>query len=266
MTAEPQTLRGFWLGRRRYASADALQRSLFELRKSRRVGDVLLLLEHEPVVTLGRGAQPQHVLAPELCEARGIDLVDSDRGGEVTLHAPGQLVGYPILCLAPDRQDVRRYVRDLSAIMQSLVADFGVSSGQVEGLVGLWVDAEEPSRFRGAELASRLAKIGAIGVRLSRWVTLHGFALNLQTDLSLYDLIVPCGVTRHGVCSLASLVGDAPSPQQLARRAFELACDRLERRAGPFADLSELDDVRLLETIATACAARSVAGVREVSV
>jgi lipoyl(octanoyl) transferase len=242
-----------WLGRRRYAPLDALQRELFELRKRGSIGDVLLLLEHEPVITLGRGAKPEHLLAsPELLASRGIEVVASDRGGEVTLHAPGQLVGYPFVGLAPDRCDVRRFVRDLTLVMQQLVAGHGVRSGEVSDLIGLWVDAARPHQWSGAEAATRLAKIGAIGVRLSRWVTMHGFALNLHTDLSLYDLIVPCGVTRHGVCSLASLVGDAPTPRGLSRLTSELLGQRLDCSPGALSNLEDLPDDRLLAGVVAA--------------
>jgi lipoyl(octanoyl) transferase len=160
--------------------------------------------------------------------------VATGRGGDVTLHAPGQLVCYPILDLAPDRCDVRRYVADLRETMRRLAADFGVAGGAAEGLIGLWVDAARPGQWQDAEHAGKLAKLGAIGVRISRWVTMHGFALNLTTDLSLYDLIVPCGISAHGVTSIEALTGHAPSVRDLAPRAFELLAEVLGAEAMSF--------------------------------
>ena len=232
-------LTGIWLGRRRYAPTYRLQLELFEARKRDEIGDVALFLEHDPVITLGRGAKAEHLLdGRDALAARGVDVEDTDRGGEITLHAPGQLVCYPIVNLAPDRCDVRRYVHDLSATMRELIAPHGVDAGDMPGLIGLWVDAARPASWPGAEQATRPAKIGAIGVRLSRWVTMHGFALNLNTDLSLFRSIVPCGVTRYGVCSLSSL-GAAPlSPAELAPIAWIGLASRLGRRAETFLDAS----------------------------
>jgi lipoyl(octanoyl) transferase len=147
--------------------------ALFEARKRGEVADLMLCLEHEPVITLGRGAKAEHLLdSREALAARGIGVELSDRGGEITLHAPGQLVGYPIVSLAPDRCDVRRYVRDLTATMRELIAPYGIDAGEMPGLVGLWVDAARREAWPGAEDARAPVKIGAIGVRLSRWVTM----------------------------------------------------------------------------------------------
>jgi lipoyl(octanoyl) transferase len=232
---------GVWLGRRRYAPIYQLQLELFEARKRDAIGDVMLLLEHEPVITLGRGAKAEHLLeSREALAARGIDVEETDRGGEITLHAPGQLVGYPIVGLAPERCDVRRYVRDLSATMSELIAPYGVDTGDMPGLIGLWLDAERPASWPGAEAARRPVKIGAIGVRLSRWVTMHGFALNLSTDLSLFRSIIPCGVSEHGVCSLASLGLNAPAVVDVAPLAWIKLAGRLGRDATPFLDGSDL--------------------------
>src|SRR5688572_12842118 len=208
---------------------------LFSDRGSGRIGDTVLLLEHEPVITFGRGAHEENLLLPrDALKARGVELAATARGGDVTLHAPGQLVCYPIVDLSPDRCDVRRYVGDLRETMRRLAADYGVAGGEAEGLIGLWVDADRPGEWHGADQARRLAKLGAIGVRLSRWITMHGFAFNLTTDLSLYDLIVPCGISAHGVTSIEALTGRAPAPEETAPRAFELLCEVLDADLGSF--------------------------------
>jgi lipoyl(octanoyl) transferase len=216
-----RTLEGIWLGRRRYAPVLALQERMFEARRDNAIGDSVLFVEHEPVVTFGRGGKDEHVLGSEAELARaGIELARTGRGGDVTLHAPGQLVAYPILDLSPERRDVRRYVRDLAETMRLVLADHGVGAGLVERYVGLWVDAASPAAWPGESGASSLCKIGAIGVRISRWITMHGFALNLAPDLGLYRHIVPCGIREHGVTSVAALTGAAPSVRAAAERAY----------------------------------------------
>lgn len=232
-------LTGVWLGRRRYEPVHALQREFSEARADGRAGDTVLLLEHEPVITLGRGAHPENVLlsAEELAR-RGIDLVATGRGGDVTLHAPGQLVCYPIVDLSPDRRDVRRYVRDLTETMRLLALDFGVGAGPVPALIGLWVDLESKGCWPGAGQARWLAKLGAVGVRLSRWITMHGFALNLTVDLSLFGLIVPCGITQHGVTSIEALTGAQPTTRAAAERALEHLARALGAEVGSLEDWS----------------------------
>ena len=185
------------LGRVRYADGLALQARLVALRQAEAVPDTLLLLEHEPVFTLGRNARTANVLFPEEeLRRRGFDVHETGRGGDVTYHGPGQVVGYPILLLGPDRRDVHRYVRDLEEVMLRTCADYGLAASRIAGLSGAWVGEE---------------KIGAIGVRIARWVTSHGFAFNVATDLSPFDLIVPCGIRGRGVTSLARLLG-SPVP------------------------------------------------------
>lgn len=214
-----------WLGRVRYAEAHDLQQRLLDARIRREVGDTLLLLEHDPVVTLGKGAHQENVLFPrEELARRGVDVHETGRGGDVTYHGPGQLVAYPIFDLHPDRLDVRRYVRDLARVMIALAADHGVGASFIEGdakLVGVWVDEASPERWPGDPRepggAERAAKIGAIGVRLSRWVTMHGFALNVATALSGFDLIVPCGIRSYGVTSLERLGRAAGTVEDVAR-------------------------------------------------
>lgn len=232
-------LHGQWLGRRRYEAVHELQKQLHAARQAGEIPDTVLLLEHEPVITLGRGAKADNVLLPtELLSAAGVDLVETGRGGDVTLHAPGQLVCYPIVSLAPDRQDVRRYVADLAETMRRLALRHGVASGPVEGLIGVWVDKKSPSEFRGVEHALHLAKLGAIGVRISRWVTMHGFALNYTTDLELFGMIVPCGIRDYGVTSVEELTGKQPDVALEARAAIELLAEVLGADVASFGDLS----------------------------
>jgi lipoyl(octanoyl) transferase len=219
----------YWLGRIGYEDAHALQQKLVDARIAGSIGDTLLLLEHDAVITLGRGAKAENVL-----ERQRVPVIETGRGGDVTFHGPGQLVAYPIFDLKPDRQDVRKYVRDLAEVMIRLARDRGVEAGVVPGdakLIGVWVDENDPTRFDADafEAASigvpndiSLAKLGAIGVRLSRWVTMHGFAFNVTTDLSGFGMIVPCGIRAHGVTSLAAL-GKVPgtmSVEEMARASI----------------------------------------------
>jgi len=186
------------LGRVEYAAALDLQQTLVDRRKHGEIPDQLLLLEHPDVITLGVKTRHDrsHVLeTPETLAARGVALFEAGRGGDVTYHGPGQLVGYPIVDLKPDRCDVHQYVRDLEEVLIRAVAAFGISAGRVQGLTGIWVGE-----------AGREAKLAAIGVRISRWVTSHGFALNVNTDLSRFGLIVPCGIADRGVTSMERLL------------------------------------------------------------
>ncbi len=253
MTGEPRPLLGVWLGTRRYEPIYALQKALVALRKQSAVTDLALLLEHAPVITLGRGAVAGHLLeSRQALAARGVEVHEVDRGGEVTLHVPGQLVAYPIVQLAPDRCDVRRYVRDLMEVMRRLVEGYGIAAGEASHGVGLWVDAARPDCYRAE--APSLAKIGAIGVRISRWVTMHGFALNLRPSLSLYGSIVPCGIREFGVCSVESVVGARPAPREVAPSACRALCERLERDGAGLLDLRECEEGQLLSAIAAAAA------------
>lgn len=172
-----------------------MQRTLVEDRKAGRIGDLLLLVEHPHVLTLGvRGDGGRaHILAEAgVLAARGVEVFETGRGGDVTYHGPGQVVGYPIIDLRPDRCDVHRYVRDLEEVLIRVAGDYGVAGTRVDGLTGVWVGRE---------------KLAAIGVRISRWVTSHGFALNVATDLDYFNLIVPCGIADRGVTSLQRLLG-----------------------------------------------------------
>ena len=181
------------LGTIDYAEAHELQRALQAKRIAGEIEDTVLLLEHPPVLTLGRSAKDQHVLAPaELLRARGISVHEVGRGGDVTYHGPGQLVVYPIIDLKPNRKDVRKYVWSLEETMIRTCADFGLAASRIDGLNGTWVGER---------------KVGAVGVRISRWVTMHGLALNADSDLSYFDLIVPCGIEDKAVTSLTRELG-----------------------------------------------------------
>ena len=178
-----------------YPDALAIQRALVEERRANRVGDLLLLVEHPHVLTLGvRGDGGRaHILAnDEALASRGVEVHETGRGGDITYHGPGQIVGYPILDLKPDRCDVHRYVRDIEEVLIRTAADYGIEARRVEGLTGVWVGRD---------------KLAAIGVRIARWITSHGFALNVTTDLEYFELIVPCGIADRGVTSLARILG-----------------------------------------------------------
>ena len=177
-----------------YGDGVELQKELVEERRAGRIPDLLLLLQHPPVITLGvRRASRSHIVASDARLADlGIEVHDTGRGGDVTYHGPGQIVGYPIMDLRPDRCDVHRYVRDIEDVMIRVCADYGIAAERIPGLTGAWVGTD---------------KIGAIGVRISRWITSHGFAFNVNTDLSHFQLIVPCGILDRGVTSLAQIAG-----------------------------------------------------------
>ena len=199
------------LGRIPYAEGLELQARLVAERQAGRIGDTLLLLEHDPVFTLGRNARRENVLLPEEdLRHRGFDVFETGRGGDVTYHGPGQVVGYPILELSPDRRDVHRYVRDLEEVMIRVCADYGIAASRIAGLTGAWVGED---------------KIGAIGVRIARWVTSHGFAFNVCTDLRPFGLIVPCGIRERGVTSLEGILGHPIAVDEAMSRLLERFCE-----------------------------------------
>lgn len=186
------------LGRIAYDDASALQKRLVEDRRARIIGDTLLLVEHPAVITLGarnRIAASHIVASDEQLRAEGVEVREAGRGGDVTYHGPGQLVGYPILDLRPDRCDVHAYVRDLEQALMAALRRFGVEGVRVPGLSGVW-----------AGQAGREEKVAAIGIRISRWITSHGFALNVSTNLDHFGLIVPCGISDRGVTSIERLL------------------------------------------------------------
>ena len=218
------------LGLVEYEDGLRAQRLLVEARAAGSIPDTLLLLEHPRVVTLGRGAQPSNVLwPPETLRERGFELFETDRGGDVTYHGPGQLVGYPILDLKPDRKDVRKYVASVEEVLIRTAADFGIESRREQGRIGIW---------------TRAGKLGAIGVHISRWITSHGFAFNVSTDLSDFGAIVPCGISDAGVTSLQMLLGRAPPMQEVEERAIASASAVWEAEA--FEVQPELETVSIV--------------------
>jgi len=210
-----RTLTVHRLGRVEYEDGLRMQALFARARKEGKVGDVLLLLEHPPVLTLGRGARRADVLASaEQLAARGVEVHETDRGGEVTYHGPGQIVGYPILDLAPDRKDVRRHVRSVEEGMIRALAEHGIEAGRIPRWPGVWM---------GSEAGGDARKIGAVGVHIARWITTHGFALNVNAALEDFELIVPCGIREAGVTSMERELGrpaDVGAVEASLARAF----------------------------------------------
>jgi lipoyl(octanoyl) transferase len=212
-TGIPRTLEVRRLGVVPFHEGLSIQRSLVDDRQHGRVADLLLLVEHPHVLTVGvrgDGGRRNILASATQLSARRIEVHETGRGGDVTYHGPGQVVGYPIVDLKPDRCDVHRYVRDLEEVLIRTCADFGVPATRVGGLTGVWV---------------RQAKIAAIGVRIARWVTSHGFALNVSTDLSYFDLIVPCGIADRRVTSLERIVGGRIERQSVETSIVSHFCE-----------------------------------------
>jgi lipoyl(octanoyl) transferase len=198
------------LGLRGYAEAYALQRRVAAARKAGTITDVLLLCEHPHTITLGRSGKIGNLLASEnVLRQKGVELHNTDRGGDITYHGPGQLVGYPIVNLAAIRRDVGWYVRMLEEAMMRASAEFGVAAEREAGKTGIWVAGTD---------GMAAEKLAAIGVHLSRWVTSHGFAYNVATDLRYFDLIVPCGIAERKATSLEKLLGRTVSIAEVAER------------------------------------------------
>ncbi|MGB0678096.1 MAG: lipoyl(octanoyl) transferase LipB [Polyangiales bacterium] len=215
LPTEPRILRACALGQVPYEAALALQERLVRARQQNACPDTLLLLEHPPVITEGRSSKGQHLRIPRAeLAVRGIAHHKCGRGGDITYHGPGQLVLYPIVSLAPDRQDVRRYVWMLEEAMIRTASAFGLDAGRIQGLNGAWID--------GAR------KVGAVGVRISRWVTMHGCALNVNLDLDAFAPIVPCGIADKGVTSLAAELGHPACMDAASRLLAEALAALLE--------------------------------------
>jgi lipoyl(octanoyl) transferase len=235
-----------------YAEAYALQKRVVAARKADAIGDMLLLCEHTPVITQGRNGKREHLLVSEnVLRQRNVEFYESSRGGDVTYHGPGQLVGYPILQLGAIRKDVVWYVRMLEEVMIRTSAEFGVCAHREEGKTGIWVQTQEKeftqrapgSQSRGESAAE---KLGAIGVHISRWVTSHGFAYNVATDLRNFDLIVPCGIAGRKATSLEKLLGRTVSFKEVAPKIVRHFGDifGLEMTAGSREGLFEKLEIR----------------------
>jgi lipoate-protein ligase B len=199
-----KTCYAVWLGTVEFAPALDLQMRICASKKEGFDPDVLLLLEHTPTITLGRNGDWRNLLASEeVLRARGVSRHEIDRGGDITFHGPGQLVGYPILKLERGEQDVHRYMRNLEETLIRTLAYFGIESRRAEKMTGVWTDG---------------GKIAAMGVHISRWITRHGFALNVRTDLSFFDLMHPCGLVGKGVASMESLLSRPVGVEQVSER------------------------------------------------
>jgi lipoyl(octanoyl) transferase len=215
------------LGVVEYGAAWELQRRVVAARKAGNIPDALLLCEHPHVITLGRSGKINHLRAPdEMLRQMGVSFFETNRGGDITYHGPGQLVGYPILNLAEIRRDVGWYVRSLEEAMIHATSEFGIASRRVAGRTGVWVDvagaareeAEEVKEVQEAQEIKDEEKLAAIGVHISRWVTSHGFAYNASTDLRYFDLIVPCGILGKRATSLEKLLGRNVGLNEIAPR------------------------------------------------
>ncbi len=219
-----------------YSEAYALQKRLVAARKGGLVSDVLLLCEHPHVITLGRNGKREHLLASaDLLQQKGVEFFTTDRGGDITYHGPGQIVGYPILQLAEIRRDIVWYVRQLEEAMIRASVEFGVNAGREQGMTGVWV----------SDNGAPKEKLAAIGVHVSRWVTSHGFAYNVSTDLRYFDLIVPCGISEHNPTSLERLLGHSVERQGVAEslaQNFGIVFGLDMRRASPAELLSTLEE------------------------
>ncbi len=194
-----------------YADALALQHRIVDARKRGALNDTLLLLEHPPVFTLGRNANDSNILVSrEFLQQQGIDVFRVERGGDVTYHGPGQLVGYPILDLHNFRMDVGWFVRSMEEMLIRAIGDFGIRGKRIEKLVGVWIDQPSPIQPE--------AKIVQIGARIEQWITYHGFALNVDPNMAHFDLIIPCGISDKAVTSMARVLNHPVDPRAVRER------------------------------------------------
>jgi lipoate-protein ligase B len=215
---DPRALEVRRLGTVPYGEALALQEALVRARRDESIPDTLILLEHPHVITLGSDSHAEHVLADDAQrKLLGIELFETGRGGDVTYHGPGQLVGYPIMDLKPDRKDLHRYLRDLEAVLIDVAAALGVTAGRREGMTGVWTE---------------VGKLAAIGVRVSSgWITSHGFALNVGTDLRYFEVIVPCGIRGEAVTSLSGELGHTLAMEEVEEAVVAAFAAHFGRRA-----------------------------------
>jgi lipoyl(octanoyl) transferase len=193
--------RAYYLGTIDYTESLSLQKRLSEARKESRVGDILLLLQHFPVFTIGPRGDKGNILASKrILKRENISVIKTDRGGDITYHGPGQLVGYPIFDLRNHGKDIRQYVRCIESVIISALSGFSIEAQRVPGFPGVWVGEK---------------KIAALGIRISRWITTHGFSLNVNNDLKVYNYIVPCGIRDRGVTSMSEILGHSPDIQKV---------------------------------------------------
>jgi lipoate-protein ligase B len=261
------------LGLISYAEAYVLQKRIVTARKVDAIDDVLLLCEHPHVITQGRNGKREHLLANEnVLRQKGVEFFETSRGGDITYHGPGQIVGYPILNLAAIRRDVVWYVRMLEEVMIRASNDFGVAAHREPGKTGIWVASQKDST-RSALRAPRTQsevetaeKLGAIGVHISRWVTSHGFAYNVSTDLRFFDLIVPCGIADRKATSLEKLLGHRGDFQAVAARLKQHFGEvfHLDMRASSPGELLELlREAESSQTVVATAVAQPLLAVRE---
>ena len=243
------------LGLIAYAEAWELQKRVVAARKAGAIEDVLLFCEHPHVITLGRSGNRANLLASEsVLRQKGVEFFETSRGGDITYHGPGQIVGYPILNLGAIRRDVVWYVRTLEEAMIRATADLGIAARREPGKTGLWVDADEVADRSKRDSSGALGmtdqqaeKLAAIGVHISRWVTSHGFAYNVATDLRYFELIVPCGIADRKATSLEKLLGRRVSLEEIRPLLVKQVCEvfgltvRTEEPAGLFAKLAAFE-------------------------
>lgn len=234
------------LGLVEYEDGLQLMQTLARKRERGEGEDVLLLLEHPPVLTLGRAAKSENILLPpEELEARGVHLFETDRGGDVTYHGPGQLVGYPVFDLKPDRKDVRRYVNGLEESIIRSLADFGITAGRIPKWTGVWVGEEEDPNA---------VKVCAMGVHIRKWITTHGFALNVRPDLRHFGMIVPCGIQDRGVSSISEILGRPV--------ALDEAAEKVAKRMGEVFEAELVWEGVDLETVSVAVLRETPEGIQ----
>ena len=229
-----------------FEEAYALQRRIVAARKAEAIGDVLLLCEHPHVITLGRSGKRENLLASDRVLAqKGVEFHATNRGGDITYHGPGQVVGYPVIQLGAIRRDVVWYVRMLEEVMIRACADFGIEAQRESGKTGVWVGG-------GVRNAVQAEKIGAIGVHISRWVTSHGFAFNVSTDLRYFDLIVPCGIAGRTATSLEKILSRTVKRNEAAPKLVEHFGEAFGLGMKPGSREELLDSVEQFEKDATA--------------
>ncbi|TAK67260.1 MAG: lipoyl(octanoyl) transferase LipB [Bacteroidetes bacterium] len=228
------------LGVTKYKNSWDVQQKIFHLRAEQKCPDILLLNEHHPVYTLGKGSNVNHLLATkDELNSNGIDVYETDRGGDVTYHGPGQLVGYPILDLNNYYNDIHRYLRDLEEVIIHTLSEYGINAKRDEQFTGVWVGND---------------KIAAIGVKVSRWITMHGFALNVNTDLSYFDRIIPCGIFHKGVTSMERVLNRSIDMNEVKGTLVKKFAEVFQVQIGEVNRDYFLESIQQLSSESTECA------------